>query len=479
MELADLAKDPALPGSWTLAHNRYGTGDLGTPGGPNGYGPSPFQLSTTDLGWQDPSLGASLFFSYFDAPEKAILAAISGAKKSIHVAMFNLRESSIITALAARKKAGVDVQIVLDKKQMDLDYNQPIVQQMVTAGLAPVGVTNTNATDATMHDKFTIVDGARVLTGSMNYSSNALNLSDEDLLVLDDPAAAQLFETEFAELKAGGPSTATTSTSAPVRVKFGNEDQLQDVVAQELLAAKTSVYVAMFSINNQALLGELIAAKQRGVHVVVILDKVQADAGTEDEQLDQAGIPVLRFENKRGGPSNAGLVELHNKLCVIDGQTVIMGSYNWTNLASYYNDENLVLLSSSRLATQAQREMAQLINDYLPSFKPSDAGFSAGDRDVTIRVRGFDVDAGSEVLLVGDIAALGDDNFALALPLTAKSGAWEKTLKLPAGAAFNYQIIVRSKLRHNHADPVGSDSFTVPYASGPVLIDQAFGKRLD
>jgi len=480
IELSDLGKDPTNPASWTLAHNRFGTGDLGTPGGPNGWGPDPFQLSASDLGWQDPTLKASLFFSYFDEPEKAILSALAGAKKSVHIAMFNLRESSIISALGNLKSGGVDVQVLLDQKQMDQTYNQPKIQEMVNAGLSPVGVTNTNATDATMHDKFTVIDGERVLTGSMNYSGNALTYSDEDLLVLDDPTVAQLFETEFTELKTGSTNAATAATSAPIRVKFGNEDKLQDVVATELKAAKTSVYVAMFSINNQTLLNELIAAKQRGVHVVVILDKVQADAGTEDEQLDAAGISVFRFENTRGGSANVGLVELHNKLCVIDGQTVLMGSYNWTNLASFHNDENLMLLTSERLATQANREIAQLFNDYAPTFKPADAGFSAGNREVTFSVRGFTPDAGSEVLLVGTSPSLGEDNYALALPMTSQgSGVWSIKVSLPAGAAFDYQILVRNPLRHNHPDPAGAGTFTVPYAAGPVLIDQALGKRLD
>jgi len=480
LELSDLALDPTLPASWSQAQNRFGTGDLGTPGGPNGYGTTPYGLDASDLGWQDPTLKASLFFSYFDKPEKAILKALGTATQSVHIAMFNLRETSIINALGALKGQGVDVQILLDKKQMDLSYNQAKVQEMINAGLPPLGIDNTNATDATMHDKFTIIDGKRVLTGSMNYSSNALNLSDEELLLIDNASVAQLFETEFSELKAGTTSTQTASTSPPIEVKFGNEDKLYDVVAKELKAAKTSAYVAMFSINNQTVLNELLAAKQRGVHVVVILDKVQADAGTEDEQLNQAQIPVFRFENKRGSAGNTGLTELHNKLCVIDGKKVLMGSYNWTNLASYHNDENMVLLTSERLATRAHQEMAQLLNDYLPTFKPGDAGFATGSRDVSFTVRGLNVDAGAEARLVGSIDALGTNNYALSIPLVLGSdGAWHKTVSLPAGTTFSYEVIVRSKVSHNYADSAGSAKFTVPYASGPALVEQAFGKRLD
>ena len=76
----------------------------------------------------------------------------------------------------------------------------------------------------------------------------------------------------------------------------------------------------MFALNQSSLIKELIEAKKRGVHVVTIMDKVQADSTNEDEALDAAGVVALRYENKRGGSGNFGLVELHNKLCIIDGK---------------------------------------------------------------------------------------------------------------------------------------------------------------
>lgn len=480
IELVSLSADPTQGANWALAKNRYGTGDLGTPGGENGLGPVAYTLDAADPGYQDPLLKAGLVFSHFDDPETAILKAINAATKSVHIAMFNLRESSIIKALGALETKGVDVQILLDKKQMELTYNLPKVQEIIAAGITPVAVSNTSATDATMHDKFTVIDGVRVLTGSANYSSNALSLSDEELLLIDNASVAALYEAEFAELKAGTANTPTAATSAPVQVKFGSEDKLYDTVTTELKAAKSSVHMVMFSINQTGLIAELIAAKTRGVHVVVVLDKVQAESSIEDEKLDAAGVHVLRYENKRGGSANLGLVEVHNKLCVIDGKKVLMGSYNWTNLASFYNDENMVLLTSRLLAVQAEHEIAQLINDYDPSFSPASVGFAAGSRDVKITARGVTLTAGTELYVVGDHAALGDNNYALALPLVAAGGGtYEKTIKVPAGTSLSYQLIARSTVRHNYAEPILSRKFTAPYASGTAELSHAFGKRLD
>ena len=224
-ELSSLSAPLGDPTSWKDAQNRFGSGDLGTPGGPNGYGPVPYQLNASDLGWQDPNLKSSLFFSYFDVPEKVILKSLATAKKSVKVAMFNLRQSSVIKQLGALKQQGVVVEILMDAGQMSKSYNQAKIKEMKNAGLNPLPVKNAKAQNATMHNKFVVIDGVRVLTGSMNYSSNALKLSDEDFLLLDDAKVAKLFDTEFEELKNDGPDQPTAQTSAPLEVLFGTDDK--------------------------------------------------------------------------------------------------------------------------------------------------------------------------------------------------------------------------------------------------------------
>ena len=215
IELKSVQDDFTDGNNWQAAINRYGIGDLGTPGGLNGYGPKPYTLDTTDLGWQDPQLKASLFFSYFEDPEAMILKALQGAKTSVHMAFFNIRLQKIIDQLGALKTAGVEVVILMDKKQMDKATNADTVQALKDAGVGPIPIVNANAAEATMHNKFTIIDGKRVLTGSANYSFNALNLSDEEIVLIDDASVAALYETEFTELKDDGADTPTTSTSSP------------------------------------------------------------------------------------------------------------------------------------------------------------------------------------------------------------------------------------------------------------------------
>lgn len=51
---------------------------------------------------------------------------------------------------------------------------------------------------------------------------------------------------------------------------------------------------------------------------------------------------------------------MHNKFAVIDGETVISGSYNWTTSAEKWNYENLLIISSSRVAEPFEKEFIEL-----------------------------------------------------------------------------------------------------------------------
>jgi phosphatidylserine/phosphatidylglycerophosphate/cardiolipin synthase-like enzyme len=48
-----------------------------------------------------------------------------------------------------------------------------------------------------MHEKVIIIDDRIVIFGSFNFSGNADTSNDENLLIIDDPNIASLFEQEF------------------------------------------------------------------------------------------------------------------------------------------------------------------------------------------------------------------------------------------------------------------------------------------
>lgn len=58
---------------------------------------------------------------------------------------------------------------------------------------------------------------------------------------------------------------------------------------------------------------------------------------------------------------------MHNKFCVIDGQTVITGSFNWSYKARQNHEHITVSTKAERLAGQFMAEFRQLRDRYAPA----------------------------------------------------------------------------------------------------------------
>jgi phosphatidylserine/phosphatidylglycerophosphate/cardiolipin synthase-like enzyme len=109
-----------------------------------------------------------------------------------------------------------------------------------------------------------------------------------------------------------------------------------DAVVSSLGDARKSVLVQAYSFTSAPIAKALVAAKKRGVDVQVILDKSQrSEKYSGATFLANEGVPVF---------IDAGHRIAHNKVMVIDGQTVITGSFNFTKAAESGNAENVLLI---------------------------------------------------------------------------------------------------------------------------------------
>ena len=118
--------------------------------------------------------------------------------------------------------------------------------------------------------------------------------------------------------------------------------------------ARTTIRVQMYSLTLQEVVSAMVRAKQRGVDVRVIVDRSQLHQDRNDsfrvEALASAGVPVLV-------DTVPGL--MHNKVMVIDGDTVLTGSFNYTWGAEHWNAENLLVLHDPALAAEYLRNWNQ------------------------------------------------------------------------------------------------------------------------
>lgn len=141
------------------------------------------------LGFADnfsPDASYQVCFSPAENCVPKITAAINSAKRQILVQAYSFNHRDIIRALAAAKKRGVTVKILLDKDALNhralLNYLQR--QQLeIKIDVAPV----------IAHNKVMVIDACTVITGSFNFTFAAAKDNAENLLIISDPTLAQKY----------------------------------------------------------------------------------------------------------------------------------------------------------------------------------------------------------------------------------------------------------------------------------------------
>jgi phosphatidylserine/phosphatidylglycerophosphate/cardiolipin synthase-like enzyme len=128
--------------------------------------------------------------------------------------------------------------------------------------------------------------------------------------------------------------------------------------------AKQSIEVTSFDFNLPAVTDALISAKKRGVTVHIVLDEKEGSqdlkaSDTESGQafdalkaLQDAGITVVN------GGRSTGL--MHDKIIIVDGATLFMGSWNMSYNDTFRNDNNLLQITNPVLIANYQAKFNEL-----------------------------------------------------------------------------------------------------------------------
>jgi len=195
----------------------------------------------------------------------------------------------------------------------------------------------------------------------------ALNLGPSAPLPTAIPTIAQPTLSETGTSQAGGmPGWLTvyfTNPDPPDQTAYG----LDRVVIADMNAARQTIDVTTFDLDQPTLVDALVAAKQRGVQVRIVTDQTN---GSQDLPAAQSptgkkyeSLPVLQAANipvVNGGRSN-GL--MHNKMVIIDGAILYMGSWNLSYNDTFRNNNNLLRITSQRLIANYQAKFNELFVD--------------------------------------------------------------------------------------------------------------------
>lgn len=134
---------------------------------------------------------AVIFTSEDPAIEQAIIPLVNSATKSIRFLAFSFTDYPLAQAMIKRSQNGVDVAGVFEKVGSDTD-----AAELDTLFCAQVPVRQ-DGNSSFMHSKVIVVDERYVITGSLNYSTNAEESNDENVIIIDNPEIAKLYMQNF------------------------------------------------------------------------------------------------------------------------------------------------------------------------------------------------------------------------------------------------------------------------------------------
>lgn len=295
--------------------------------------------------------------------EQALLDRLNSAVFSIDAAIYDFNRLSIRDALLAAHNRGVTVRVVTD----DEAYLEPVYYpHFAVLEAAGISIINDDRSSI-MHNKFFVVDGEVIWTGSVNMSDTGFTYNHENALVLTSTLLADIYTIEFEEMFVDGrfgtaKTDNTTHTVAyngiPMGIYFSPSDGAMAEVLEAVNGASESIHFGIFFFTDDALRQAMLAKMQSGVTVTGIWDELgAANAYSEDETLCEAGANI-KIEDFGG--------KLHHKFMIIDGQgsnpVVVTGSMNWSAAGDEENDENTLIIQDAAVAQAYLAAFDELYN---------------------------------------------------------------------------------------------------------------------
>jgi phosphatidylserine/phosphatidylglycerophosphate/cardiolipin synthase-like enzyme len=132
-----------------------------------------------------------VFTSEDPALENAIVPLVNSATESIRFLTFSFTDYPLADTMSQRFKSGVDVAGVFERFGSETE-----AAELRTLMCRSVPVKQ-DGNPGFLHHKVIVVDEQLVITGSMNYSTNAEESNDENVIIIDNEEIARLYLQEF------------------------------------------------------------------------------------------------------------------------------------------------------------------------------------------------------------------------------------------------------------------------------------------
>ena len=351
---------------------------------------------------------------------------IDSATQSILIGIYDFTAESVKTMLLNALTRGVKVTLMLDVEGGgESTMFDSLIQRGVDGVIAPACSHPTVAARffSSCHEKFIVIDGTWVLVQSGNYSRNSIPLNEKDGgdkarfvtgnrdmgLAIKSTALAKFFskvlradialEANAAAIQALPSASAQPEVvwmeaaptqlpktlfpskrfklTAPLKAQpVLSPDNYMSTIPGALSAAKRSILIEQQYIRgSQQDIAVLLAAMRKamdahpGLDVRIVLGK---PFNADDVKKELLNTKLLKSKYGLALGDNIRYIDTtrfmhcHNKLIIVDGQTVLVSSQNWSNSAVSKNREAGLLLDHKGIA----RYFSDIFeNDWETAFK--------------------------------------------------------------------------------------------------------------
>jgi phosphatidylserine/phosphatidylglycerophosphate/cardiolipin synthase-like enzyme len=128
-----------------------------------------------------------------------LIKFVQSAQKSLDVAIFDVNLDKLVHEIIVQSKK-LPVRVVVDRKEAKGGDKGTLVPLLLKAGVT----VKYGHQRGIMHDKFVIVDGKVIETGSFNYTNGAAFKNNENQVYLATPSIVTRYQNRFEKLWAEG-----------------------------------------------------------------------------------------------------------------------------------------------------------------------------------------------------------------------------------------------------------------------------------
>lgn len=136
------------------------------------------------------------------------------------------------------------------------------------------------------------------------------------------------------------------------KVYFSPGDECLNHILELINGCEKSLDICVFTISDDRIRDAIINAYLENIAIRIISDNDKLnDVGSDIKALSKRGIPV-RIDTTP--------YHMHHKFMIVDGKTILTGSYNWTRSAARFNHENVISLVDIAVTASFQQHFDSL-----------------------------------------------------------------------------------------------------------------------